>query len=210
MKIKTGFPEVAKKKAEIEKPDEDLIVEEDIEVIPDVPVAAAPGAAPARKALGVKEVIPFRWKLIGKSSGFTITLFKAVEREDVEAQLERLQKEGYYTELQIVDNNMKIEQTKAARAAIKAASPVPSRDKDSDKGRYRKSAAPPSKPAPAPSAKSAASTPSRSVPRKKTPARTSPPTDRKAAAKPSRPSAAPAARKKAAPSKPAKKTARKS
>ena len=50
------------------------------------------------------------WKLIGTSNNMTLTLFKAVEREDVDAQYERTRKEGYYTDLKIVDADAKVDQ----------------------------------------------------------------------------------------------------
>ena len=44
-------------------------------------------ASAGRKTSGPKDAVPFRWKLVGKSHGVVLTLFKAVEREEVEAQL---------------------------------------------------------------------------------------------------------------------------
>lgn len=73
-----------------------------------------PAAAPVRvirKGPGAKEVIPFEWKLVGESRGLTITLFKAIEREEVEAHLLRLQDDGYYKKLRILDNNAKLTQS---------------------------------------------------------------------------------------------------
>jgi hypothetical protein len=58
----------------------------------------------------VKEPIIFKWKLIGTSNNMTLTLFKAVEREDVDAQYERTQREGYYTDLKILDADAKVDQ----------------------------------------------------------------------------------------------------
>lgn len=82
-----------------------------------VPVVTADVLAhPAKKPLGVKEVIPFKWKLIGQSQGMTLTLFKAVELEDVEAQRERLHKEGFYADLRILDADAKVEQPKTAKS----------------------------------------------------------------------------------------------
>jgi hypothetical protein len=60
--------------------------------------AASP---PARKPGAAKEVPAFRWKLVGYSHGIPLTLLKCVERNDIEAQLERYQAEGYYSELTI-------------------------------------------------------------------------------------------------------------
>ncbi len=93
---------------------------QDATAVPTSKVAAGPSPGTAKKPLGAKEVIPFEWKLVGKSSGFFLTLFKAVEQQEVEAQLERVRKEGYYTDLRILDANAKIEQPPAARAAAKA------------------------------------------------------------------------------------------
>jgi transposase InsO family protein len=70
--------------------------------------APAKEAAAPRKSLGPKEPPAFLWKLIGHSGGMAVTLFKAAEREDIEAQFERLRREGYYTDLRIVDINEKI------------------------------------------------------------------------------------------------------
>lgn len=70
-------------------------------VVGDESVEPSPKAA-GRKSIGVKEVIPFAWKLVGKSDGLLLTLYKAVEREEVEGQLERLRREKYYTDLQIL------------------------------------------------------------------------------------------------------------
>lgn len=71
---------------------------------------AAPSkeAAAPRKSLGPKEPPAFLWKLIGHSGGMAVTLFKAAEREDIEAQCDRLRREGYYADLRIVDINEKI------------------------------------------------------------------------------------------------------
>ncbi len=55
------------------------------------------GSSAARK----KEPPAFAWKLTGYADGLTLTLLKCVERKDAEAQLVRLEKEGYYTGLLI-------------------------------------------------------------------------------------------------------------
>jgi len=73
-------------------------------------VPAAHGPAAGKRALGVKEPIIFKWKLVGTSNKTTLTLFKAVEREDVEAQFERTQREGYYTDLKILEADEKVDQ----------------------------------------------------------------------------------------------------
>lgn len=67
-------------------------------------------APPARKPASAKEVIPFEWKLIGESYGVALTLFKAIERADVEAQLGRVDREGYYRNLRILEANEKVKQ----------------------------------------------------------------------------------------------------
>lgn len=63
-----------------------------------------------------KEVIPFEWKLIGESEGFALTLFKSVEREDVDAQFERVQRDGYYTDLRILGADDKVKQPTSTKA----------------------------------------------------------------------------------------------
>lgn len=78
----------------------------------------------ARRAPGTKEVIPFVWKLVGESRGAILTLFKSVERDEVESQLERLRRDGYYTDLRILDVNEKIEQPASAKKQLKAAKKV--------------------------------------------------------------------------------------
>ncbi len=78
----------------------------------DAPEGAVEGPAIATKRpLGVKEVIPLKWKVVGESGGLVLTLFKSVEREDSDAQLERLTKDGFYTNLRILDVAEKITQT---------------------------------------------------------------------------------------------------
>lgn len=73
-----------------------------------------------RKQPGVKEVIPFEWKLVGTTDGLVVTLFKAVERSEVEAQLERLGTEGRYDDLRI----LKIEESVSqSRTALELATP---------------------------------------------------------------------------------------
>ena len=70
---------------------------------------AAHGPVAGKRALGVKEPIIFKWKLIGTSHNTAMTLFKSVEREDVDAQFERTQREGYYTDLKILDVDAKVD-----------------------------------------------------------------------------------------------------
>lgn len=77
----------------------------------ETPDAVAEGPAVATKRpLGVKEVIPLKWKVVGESGGLVLTLFKSVELEDSEAQLERLTKDGFYTNLRLLDVAEKITQ----------------------------------------------------------------------------------------------------
>ncbi len=83
--------------------------------------AAKPGG---KKPLGAKEVPRFEWKLLGESHGMILTLFKAVDLAEVEAQLERVRKEGYYTHLRIVEADMKIKQPKPPKSAKKATKAV--------------------------------------------------------------------------------------
>lgn len=76
-------------------------------------------ATPGSRSSAAKEVIPFGWKLIGESDGFALTLFKSIEREDVDAQYERVKRDGHYTNLQILAADDKVKQpssTKARRA----------------------------------------------------------------------------------------------
>lgn len=83
-------------------------------------VAPAPIAASAKRALGGKEVIPFKWKLVGTSGNVVLTLFKAVDREDVDAQYERALKEGYYTDLRVLTVETKIEQPRPVKSKASA------------------------------------------------------------------------------------------
>lgn len=81
---------------------------------------ALPGnKAPApvgRKPAGVKEVIPFEWKLVGESHELALTLFKAIVREDVDAQFERVHREGYYRNLRVLGIDEKVEQPSPAKS----------------------------------------------------------------------------------------------
>lgn len=106
---------------EIPVADEPLELEEaPLADAPDAPVAAeGPVAAPGKKPVGVKEVIPFAWKLIGQANGLFLTLFKSVEREDCDAQLDRVKRDGYYTNLRVAPLNEKVEQPKPAKSAKK-------------------------------------------------------------------------------------------
>lgn len=76
-----------------------------------------------KRPLGAKEIIPFEWKLLAKSGGLVLTLFKAIEREDVEAQLERVRREGYYTNLRIAGADEKVKQVKNAKAVAAMVQP---------------------------------------------------------------------------------------
>ena len=97
---------------------EDVVVEVPLDV-PDAPDAVA---APAvKRALGVKEPIEFKWKVLGSVPGAVLTLFKSVERIDADAQFERLSKEGYYKDLQVVEALFKVEQPPQPKGAKKAA-----------------------------------------------------------------------------------------
>lgn len=58
---------------------------------------------------------------MGRSGDMYLTLFKAVEREEVEAQLERLGKDSYYRDLRILDADTVVPQSASVRAKIKQA-----------------------------------------------------------------------------------------
>ncbi len=107
---------------EVEEPVAGAEAEELPPETPDAPEAPeSPDAAPGgvRKPLGTKEVIPFKWKLVGRGGDLIVTLFKSVEQEDAQAQFERLGREGYYTNLQILDVNAKVEQPKPTKPVHK-------------------------------------------------------------------------------------------
>lgn len=97
----------------IDQPEDVTLVADEVEEIPEAAPAAAP--APGRKALGAKEPIIFKWKIVGHSRGVTVTLFKSTEREEADAQLERLTKDGYYAHLEIMDAHAKVIQPEATR-----------------------------------------------------------------------------------------------
>jgi len=101
---------------------------EDVPVVDDALLETAaelvelPSAAPAahgpvagKRALGVKEPIIFKWKLIGTSNGMALTLFKAVEREDVDAQFERIQREAINRNLRIPTPKRRADQPHSPR-----------------------------------------------------------------------------------------------
>jgi len=106
--------QVAKKeKPVVEEVEDAPVADEAMESNPvavDLPVEAEAGPVVAKRSIGPKEPIPFKWKILGTADRYVLTLFKSVEREDAEAQLERLAKEGYYTSLRIADISEKIEQ----------------------------------------------------------------------------------------------------
>ena len=108
---------------------------------------APTGTPPEDKGpLGAKEVLPVEWKLLARSSGLVLTLFKAIEREDVEAQLERVRREGYYTNLRIVGADEKVKQAKNAKAVAGMVQPGAKETKSAK--RSRKSGSKPRVPAP--------------------------------------------------------------
>jgi hypothetical protein len=85
-----------------------------------VPASAPGGPVPGRKSLGVKEPIIFMWKIVGRSGHMNVTLFKSVEREEVETQIERLTRDGYYSHLQILEATAKVEQPPQPKEVKKA------------------------------------------------------------------------------------------
>jgi hypothetical protein len=124
----------------------------------------SPTPAPSpKKPIGTKEVPAFAWKLVGLSSGVRVTLFKAVEHADVEAQLGRLTRDGYYTELEILDIDAKVTQPKSAapkkssaRKTAKAkAKPTPKAARKKTSGTTSKTAKARKKTAPARKVKTA-------------------------------------------------------
>lgn len=100
---------------------DDTLLDSAAELVELPTVLAAPSSGPAagKRALGVKEPINFKWKLVGTSHNMTLTLFKAVERDDVEAQYARTQKEGYYTDLKIIEADARVEQPALPKVATK-------------------------------------------------------------------------------------------
>lgn len=83
--------------------------------------ASTPASTAPKKPLGAKEVIPFEWKLVGHTGGMAVTLFKAVDRQDVEVQYERILRDGYYKDLKILDINAKVPQPKKPKSPKPAA-----------------------------------------------------------------------------------------
>lgn len=78
-------------------------------------VVSPSSATPSKRTPGVKEVPPFKWKLIGESRDAVLTLFKAVERSEVETQYERARMEGYYSKLRVADIDEKTVQPASAK-----------------------------------------------------------------------------------------------
>ena len=112
------------------------------------PEAAAPAkvvAAPTRKPLGAKEVIPFKWKLVGETDDAALTLFKSTDRPEIDAHLERVQKEGYYRNLRVVDVDTKIKQPKPPTLPKKASKRAGKTSKVAKKATKRTSAKTPQK-----------------------------------------------------------------
>ena len=85
--------------------------------------------------MGAKEIIPFEWKLLARSGGLVLTLFKAIEREDVEAQLERVRREAYYTNLRIVGADEEVKQAKNAKAVAAMVQPNTKGEKSAKRSR---------------------------------------------------------------------------
>lgn len=111
----------ASRKEQVEEQPE-VEVEEVEAVEPEVEVEPAEGRPSPRRAPGQKEVIPFAFKVCGYSfDGHTLTLFKSVERTDCEAQLARLQAEGYYENLGVYGINDPVPESPAARKLRAAA-----------------------------------------------------------------------------------------
>lgn len=173
---------IAPEETEAELPEvlEDGIVEP---VGVGIPASAPGGPVPGRKSLGVKEPIVFKWKVIGRSGSMFVTLFKSVEREEVEAQLERLTRDGYYTHLQILEASAKVEQPPQPKEPKKIAKAKEPAAKPSEKSSQQKS------PPPKASSKSAA-------PSKKAPAGKSEKSSAKAAKSKLKPSSKRTAKKK--------------
>lgn len=126
---------VAKSKSKKEKvPDIEETPATEAETVEEEPVAEETPAVPKR-SVGPKEQPPFEWKVIGESFGAIVTLFKSIEREDADAQLDRLQRDGYYTNLRIVEAKEVIKQPASAKDAIippksiKAPPPAPPKPK---------------------------------------------------------------------------------
>ena len=129
--------------------------------------------APAvKKPLGAKDAVPFQWKLVGRTRGAVVTLFKSADRHEVEAQLERITKEGYYRNLRILDINTKVVQPKRAKSKTpgpRAKAPAKATAAKT-RATTRRTAKPNAKPAGKPSSKK---TTRKKSPAKKAPAKAS-------------------------------------
>lgn len=86
--------------------------------VAEVAPAADAAPTPPKRSVGPKEQPPFEWKVIGESYGAIVTLFKSIEREDADAQLDRLERDGYYTNLRIVEAKEVIKQPASAKHSI--------------------------------------------------------------------------------------------
>jgi hypothetical protein len=154
----------AKGKDKEKDPELDEPIAEEEEAPPVADEAAPPSV---KRSIGAKEPIIFKWKLLGTSDGVILTLFKAVEREEIEAHLERVTKEGIYTDLRIVEAGEKVVQTKSAIPVLhkpiekpapggkskKPAKPAPKKDKPVRVVRVTTTHAAKKKTAPAPAKK---------------------------------------------------------
>lgn len=103
------------------EPGDPALVPDEVEEIPEV--APVPVPVSGKKPLGVKEPIIFKWKIVGRSGGVAVTLFKSTEREETDGQLERLAGDGYYTHLEIMEADAKVVQPEAPREPRRAPKP---------------------------------------------------------------------------------------
>jgi hypothetical protein len=160
---------------------------------------AASGSSAARK----KEPPAFAWKLTGYADGLTLTLLKCVERKDADAQLARLEKEGYYTGLLVTPLT---DSVPPAPSVKKKWEPTPARVLDEDI-RARAIKARPTPPRPVEKVEAVASKPlpktaTRPVAKKAATAKSKAPTGRKASAKATAAEKAPKAARAVAKAKP--------
>lgn len=91
-----------------EEPEEPAVSE------PEAAKAVEPSKSHSGRSLTPKEIPPFAWKLVGMSSGRLLTLVKSVEKEEVESHLQRLHREGFYTNLDILPIDPEIAAAKKA------------------------------------------------------------------------------------------------
>ncbi len=139
----------------------------------------APAAPATRRPNPAKEVIPFAWKLVGESNRSIVTLFKAVEREEVEAHYHRLIKDGYYKQLRVLTLDTVIKQPKPPPKK-KTAKPAVAKKKAAKKSPAKAKAAP-KKSSPSEATKTKKASPAKkAVPAKKT-AKAKPKTAKKTA-----------------------------